>query len=183
MRALLLYQSITGNTLKVTQVIQESLEAEGIDVTARIISAGMPDDLLDYDIVFLGSPSYNFLPHRVVLDFVADRMRLHSQRGDIIVRAPKRPGKYAVVFITCSGQHTGIDEATTAGKYLCQFLSHLGFNIVGEWYVVGEFHGNEEASTEGWLGDIRGRPNVADLAEVHGNIAELVRRFTGVGSN
>jgi len=174
-RALLLYQSVTGNTEKVAGALREGLEAEGIEVVTRRIAEAVPDDLLDFDLVCLGTPAYQFLPHRVVLDFVAERMRTHSQRGDIVVRAPKRPGKYSVVFVTYSGQHTGIDEATTAGKYLGQFLLHLGFAVVGEWYVVGEFHGNKEASTEGWLGDIRGRPNAADLAEVRDRAARLAK--------
>ena len=179
LKALLLYHSVTGNTEKVARALREGLEASGIDVTVRRIVEGVSEDLLDYDLVCLGSPSHQFLPHRVVLDFVAERMRLHNQRGDIVVRAPKRPGKHAIVFITYSGQHTGIDEATTAGKYLGQFFAHLGFAVVGEWYVVGEFHGNEVANTKGWLGDIRGRPNAADLAEVRDRAAALAGKLVG----
>ena len=175
MRALLLYHSVTGNTEKVAGALREGLESEGVEVIVRPIARGVPDELLDFDLVCLGSPSYQFLPHRTVLDFVAERMRRHAQRGDIVVRAPKRPGKLAVVFITYSGQHTGIDEATPAGKYLGQFLAHLGFTVVDEWYVVGEFHGNEEASTKGWLGDIRGRPNAAELAEIRDSAAKVAR--------
>lgn len=144
-------------------------------MAVRRIVAGVPESILEYDLVCLGSPSYQFLPRRVVLDFVAERMRHHNERGDIVVRAPKRPGKRAVVFVAYSGRHTGLDEATTAGKYLGQFFAHLGFEVAGEWYVVGEFHGNEEASTKGWLGDIRGRPNAADLAEVRDRAATLAR--------
>jgi menaquinone-dependent protoporphyrinogen IX oxidase len=177
LKALLIYHSVTGNTEKVAVALREGLEAAGTQVTVRRLAEGITEDILDFDLVCLGSPSYHFLPHRVVLDFVAERIRLHNQRGDIVVRAPKRPSKRAVVFVTYSGQHTGIDEATTAGKYLGQFLAHLGFEVVDEWYPVGEFHGNEEASTKGWLGDIRGRPNAADLAEVRANAVALARRL------
>lgn len=177
LKALVLYHSVTGNTKKVAQALQEGLEAGDCSVTVRAIADGVSEDLLDFDLVCIGTPSYQFLPHRVVLEFVAERMRLHSQRGDIRVRAPKRPGKSAVVFVTYSGQHTGFDEATTAGKYLAQFLAHLGFGVADEWYVVGEYHGNEEASTQGWLGDIRGRPNAADLAKVVEKAFGLARRI------
>ena len=175
--ALVLYHSVTGNTEKVARAIADGLAAEGCEVMTRSIAEGLPEDLYEFDLVCLGSPSYQFLPHRVVLDFVAERMRRHGQRGDIKVRAPERPSKRAVAFITYSGQHTGIDEATTAGKYLGQFFAHLGFEVVGEWYVVGEYHGNEEASTKGWLGDIRGRPNAADLAEAREKASSLGRRL------
>ena len=60
---------------------------------------------------------------------------------------------------------------------MAQFFKHIGFEVAGEWYVVGEFHGNEERSTKGRLGDIRGRPNQADLEEVRCKVAALLRSF------
>jgi hypothetical protein len=39
---------------------------------------------------------------------------------------------------------------------------------------VGEVHGSEEASTKGRLGDIRGRPNEQDLAQVKTDVHQLV---------
>ena len=94
--------------------------------------------------------------------------------------APKIPGKNAVVFCTYSGPHTRINEATTAGKYIGHFFEHLGFEVAGEWYIVGEFHNFEEHSTMGRLGDIRGRPNEQDLAEVENDVSQLVRSLTSV---
>ena len=71
--------------------------------------------------------------------------------------------KNALVYVTYSGPHCGINEALPTGKYLRQFFEHLGFEVKGEWYEVGEFHGWEEGSTLGIFGDIRGRPNKKDL--------------------
>jgi len=42
---------------------------------------------------------------------------------------------------------------------------------------VGEFHGSEEASTLGRLGDIRGRPNAKDLRKVEDDVAHLLDRL------
>ena len=180
-RALVLYHSITGNTMKVANALAEGLEEAGDSVTMRGIAGGVPDDLLEFDLVCLGAPSIQFLPPKPMLDFVAARLRLHNQRGDVKVRAPQRPGKHGVVFITYSGQHTGIAEATTAGKYLAQFLAHLGFALDAEWYIPGEYHNNEVASTQGWLGDIRGRPNAADLAEIKGKAGALAHLLSKEG--
>ena len=47
-----------------------------------------------------------------------------------------------------------------------QFFEHVGFTIIAEWYVLGEFHGNLENSTLGRMGDIRGKPNQADLTKI-----------------
>jgi len=87
----------------------------------------------------------------------------------------KGPRKEGRSFCHISGPHTGIDEALPVGKYCRQFFEHLGFDLVGEWYVVGEFHGSEENSTKGRLGDIRGRPNKKDLDEVENNVLTLIR--------
>jgi len=44
------------------------------------------------------------------------------------------------------------------GKTIRQYFDLFGFNVVGEWYIISEFHGREDMSTLGRLGDIRGRP-------------------------
>ena len=87
--------------------------------------------------------------------------------------APKVNGKNALIFCTYSGPHTGIDEATPAGKTMRQYFEHFGFNVVAEWYVVGEFHGREDMSTLGKLGDIRGKPTTEDLAKIKKKAQQL----------
>jgi hypothetical protein len=49
-----------------------------------------------------------------------------------------------------------------------------------EWYVVGEFHGSEEKSTMGRMGDIRGRPNEEDLRKVRQDTIRLAHRIDEV---
>jgi hypothetical protein len=44
---------------------------------------------------------------------------------------------------------------------------------------VGEYHGSEESSTKGRLGDIRGRPNGEDLRKVKQDTRRLVDEMTG----
>jgi flavorubredoxin len=175
MKTLVLYWSATGNTEKVALAIQQALNAEGITPVVRKVGEAGGEELFQYDLIFLGTPSYSFLPPEPVLKFVKEKMGLHGQRGDIKLGAPLVPGKTAVVFCTYSGPHTGVREATPVGDYLGQFFEHLGFEVAAKWYTVGEFHGREEFSTKGRLGDIRGRPNPEDLAEVQGNVAALVK--------
>ena len=100
------------------------------------------------------------------------------KEGELLVKmrpgAPKVPGKNALIFCTYSGPHTGIREAIPAGLYAGQYFEHLGFTVLDEWYVVGEFHGSLELSTQGRLGDIRGRPNEDDLRKVKEDSRRLV---------
>ena len=175
MKALILYWSATGNTEKVANAIRVGMENVGLDPKVRKIEDAKSEELLDYDIVCLGSPSHMFLPAEPVLQFVRGKMRDYSKRGFIKPCAPKVQNKYAVVFCTYSGPHTGIDEAAPAGKFMQQFLAHLGFEVIAEWYVIGEFHGNEILSTQGKLGNIKGRPNRQDLTRITDATAELVK--------
>ncbi len=175
LKTLILYWSASGNTEKVASTIQKTLEKYNITPVVKRIADAAAEELYDYDLVFLGAPSYSFQPPEPVQRFIKDKMKLHSERGDIKIGAPTIPGKTAVVFCTYSGPHTGIKEATPAGDYMEQFFEHLGFRVAGKWYIVGEFHGREEFSTKGRLGDIRGRPNKQDLAEIEGNVSELIK--------
>jgi hypothetical protein len=176
-KALIIYWSATGNTEKVANTILDTLNGEGVKPIIRKVGDAAGEELYDYDLVFLGAPSYSFQPPEPVLRYVKDKMKLHSERGDIKLGAPKIPGKTAVVFCTYSGPHTGISEATPAGDYMGQFFEHIGFDVAAKWYIVGEFHGREELSTKGRLGDIRGRPNEQDLAEVQNNVSILINNI------
>jgi len=175
LKTLIIYWSATGNTEKVASAIQKALVREGAKPVVKKISEAAEEELYQYDLIFLGSPSYQFLPPEPVLRFVKQKMKVHLKRGDIKLRAPKIAGKTAVVFCTYSGPHTGIKEATPVGEYLGQFFEHIGFDVVAKWYIVGEFHGQEDLSTKGKLGDIRGRPNRQDLSEVEDNVSELIK--------
>jgi len=86
----------------------------------------------------------------------------------------------AVIFCTYSGPHTGVNEAIPVCKYLGQFFEHLGFEVAGEWCIVGEFHNREELSIKGKMGDIRGRPNEQDLSKVEKDVRQLIKSIRDV---
>ena len=100
----------------------------------------------------------------------------YRKQGKIKPSAPKVAGKNALIFVTYSGPHTGLDEATPAGKYMAQFFDHVGFNVIGEWYILSEFHGNLENSTKGKMGDIRGKPTADDLLKIKQDAKALAEK-------
>jgi len=167
--------SATGTTEKVANTILDTLIHAGIKPIIKKVAEAADVQLYDFDLVFLGAPSYSFQPPEPVQKFIKAKMKLHMERGDIKPGCPVLPGKTAVVFCTYSGPHTGIAEATPAGDYMGQFFEHLGFSVAAKWYTVGEFKGHEDLSTQGRLGDIRGRPNVKDLAEIESNVSTLLK--------
>lgn len=179
MRAVVIYWSKTGNTAKAATAIKEGLEAGGAGVDLALVENAERLDYFDYDLVCIGFPSYQWSPPQAVVRLLKTKHRQYAEQGRVEVNAPQVPGKYALVFCTYSGPHTGIDEAIPAAKYAAQFFAHLGLTVLGEWYIVGEFHGDEKASTRGCLGDIRGRPNEQDLKHVWEKAASLVRRLRG----
>jgi len=175
LKALVLYWSATGNTEKVANTIVKSLEAEKVSTVVKKVADANDEELFGYDLVFLGCPSYSFLAPDPVIAWVKHKMQVHHSRNDIKLTAPRLPGKTAVTFVTYSGPHTGIREASPVGEYLGQLFEHLGFDVAAKWYVVGEFHNRPNYNTQGRLGDLTGRPNKTDLEEVENNVVKIVR--------
>jgi flavodoxin len=173
-KALIVYWSATGNTEKVANTIQKILSQEQISTDMLRLPTEEEVHLYDYDMVFLGAPAYRWLPPKQVQEFIDKIFVYHRERGDVKPCAPKMPGKFAVSFCTYGGPFTGVKAAIPAGKYMGQFLEHIGFDIKGEWYTVGQFSGDNPLNTKGTLGDIRGRPNAQDLAEIENNTRELI---------
>ena len=174
MNILNLYFSGTGNTKKVADIIAETARAEGSTVDTVRIQKTMDEnfDLLEYDTVFAGSGVYEWLPGQPVISLFNKLAREYRKNGIINQPAHKRYPQKAVIYCTYGGTHTGINEAIPTVKYMGQLFDHLGFDIIGEWYFVGEFHGGfRDFSKKGKLGDITGRPNQSDLNE----ISEMVK--------
>jgi hypothetical protein len=178
MRAAIIYWSQTGNTEKVARAVEEGLTSAGADVELLRVEDAGDIDFYAYDLLCVGFPSYQWSPPKPVDDFLNRRFNAYRREGSVKVGAPPVPGRHVLIFCTYSGPHTGIREAIPAGKYAGQFFEHLGIPVIDEWYVIGEFHGREEASTQGRLGDIRGRPNEEDLAKVRADVVALAQRLS-----
>ena len=170
MKILNLYFSSTGNTEKVAQRISASAAKEGHEVDTVKITGGKEEvDLLQYDLVFIGSGVYQWLPGKALQEFIGAKLSHYSEAKEIKMASPRRPQKKAVVYCTYGGAHTGANEAIPAVKYMGQLLDHLGIEVVAEWYIIGAYPGTgrfKEFSAGGRLGNIEGRPNEADLADV-----------------
>ncbi len=182
MKTIILHQSFTGNTKKVTRRIEKALNSEGIIPEIIKLSKEKDIELYDYDLVFLGTPVIELLPAKPVFNFIHSQLARHRKRGDIIPSSPKILRKNAVCYCTYSGPHTGIREAVPAMKYMEQFFEHLRFSVLGEWYIAGEFKGNEALSTKGPLGDIRGQPSEINLLNIEKKVKNLINKINCTGS-
>jgi flavodoxin len=176
-RAVIIYDSKGGNTEKVAHAIEYGLKRAGMEVLLRKVEDARDIDYFDFDLVCIGSPSYQWHPIKSVNDFLIQKHEYYRRKGLVKTSSPAIPGKYVLSFCTYSGPHTGTNEATPVCKIMGQFLEHLGFTPVGEWCVLGEFHGSEELSTKGRMGDIRGKPTKTELQKISEDMYELARKL------
>jgi flavorubredoxin len=179
--ALVIYFSSTGNTEKAAQAIRMGLEEAGVRVTMKKAREAADLDYFNYDLVCIGSPAIEWHPANPICELLKKNLAAHRKEGKVKLGAPKVPGKNALIFITYSGPHTGVGEAVPAGKYIGQFFEHVGFNIVGEWYILSQFNVSlprmEKANTEGRMGDIRGKPNAEDLQKIRQDAKALASKI------
>jgi len=178
MNVLNLYFSSTGNTEKVAFKIQDTVRELGHTVqTVKVTSGDMDVDVLEFDFVFIGSGVYGQLPGNPMIELHRRLLQKYSKDGEVKPASPRRPSANVVVYCTYGGVHTGINEAIPAVKFMGQLYDHLGYTIVGEWYIVGEYKtdGSRDRSINGRLGDIRGRPNIDDLKEVAEKVKGILR--------
>ena len=175
--ALLIYWSKTGNTEKVALAVKEGLEGGGLKVVMKRIEEAAEVDFFEYDLVCIGSPTYQWHPPQPMDDFLKKKHNRYCNEGKIKLGAPKISGKSALVFCTFAGPHTGSNEVIPAGKYISQFLEHLGFSVLGEWYVLSEYSGWKEGNIQGRMGDIQGKPSKEDLLKIKRNAQEISEKI------
>jgi menaquinone-dependent protoporphyrinogen IX oxidase len=91
MKILNLYFSSTGNTEKVAQRISATAAQEGHEVdTVKIAGEQQEDvDLLRYDLVFIGSGVYQWLPGKALQEFIGAKLTHYAEAKEI---KPSRPG-------------------------------------------------------------------------------------------
>jgi len=173
-KAAIIYWTNTGNTQKVAETIKSSLENIEWEVSLLKVKEAHDLDYFEFDLVCIGFPSYEWTTPRPMTNFLKTNLNKHRKAGLVQLGAPKVPGKYVLIFCTYSGPHTGINEAIPAGLYAGQFFEHIGFTVVDAWYVLSEFRGQEDVSTMGRMGDIRGKPTSQDLVKIKADIIKLV---------
>ena len=176
MRILNLYHTTTGNTLKVAERINQTLLDLGHTLDSVKVGKETTIDVLEYDLVFAGSGVYAWLPGKPMQQLFGELRAAYAKNG-LIKPASPRIQKKAILYCTYGGVHTGINEAIPAVKYMGQLFDHLGFEILDEWYFIGEYKPEKirEMSLNGRLGNITGRPNEADLQEVEQKVRGIMR--------
>ena len=84
------------------------------------------EELYNYDLVFLGTPSHMWQPPVTVQEYIKARMDYYRKLGSIKLCAPKVPGKKAVVFVTSPAPILGSTKHYLLGNIAGNSLSTLG---------------------------------------------------------
>jgi hypothetical protein len=180
MKSLILYDSIGGNTEKVAQRIYNTLNGITDEVHFIKFTSKIAVDFFEYDLIFLGSPVIDWLPTKRMMDFITNQLKHYRDRGKILPASPLKPGKYGICFCTYAGPHIGIKEALPMTMWLRSFLEHIGYAVLDQWHIVGQFHKETDLNTHGRLGIILGRPNDADLLDVENRTRGVVGALAGL---
>lgn len=181
MKSLIIYDSQTENTEKISHTIYGTLFNLRNNTTIIKINGDIQIDIPGYDLVFIGSPIIDWLPTQSMVKFVKASMKSCADNKLIQPSSPKLTGKYAVCFCTYGGPHIAEREAIPATMWLRSFIEHLGFTTLGLWHISGQFVTHPQANslnTKGRLGNIVGRPNENDLKEVSERVTGLYRSLS-----
>ncbi|MEO0122778.1 MAG: NAD(P)H-dependent oxidoreductase [candidate division WOR-3 bacterium] len=124
LKALVSYYSRTGNTKKMAEAIARGIKKEEIEVDLLPLNKIKPKDLLKYNLIVLGSPTYYGLMAGEMKKFIDESVRYHGRLS----------GKVGGAFTSCGGIAGGAE--TTILSILEAFLIH-GMIIMGE---SGSYH-------------------------------------------
>ena len=111
-RVLIIYKSKTGNTEKMALAVEEGLKQEGVEVTKKRIEVVQVDDLLGYDGIIIGTPTY----------FAAMAAEIKKLVDESIKVFGKLEGKVGAAFATSGDLGGGAETALL--DILRSFLVH-----------------------------------------------------------
>lgn len=152
MKSLVIYYSETGNTEKVAKAIAEILNAD-----IKRIEETNPDELNNYDLIFIGTPVHGSRPAKIIEEFLNELPILSNKRGAAFCTIHMFGHKKTFKIIKEKIEDKGINFI---GSFSCKGWSRLIANFGPRIFNIG--HPNKE--------DLK---NAAEFAK---NILEVAQR-------
>jgi NAD(P)H dehydrogenase (quinone) len=103
-KAIVIYYSRTGNTKEMAEIIAGAMTEENVETECKSVSDVKAEDLLDYDAIVVGSPTYYGHMAGPVKQLIDDTVSFHG----------KLDGKIGAAF-TSSANIGGGNETTIMG--------------------------------------------------------------------
>ena len=118
-KALVIYYSRSGNTKKMAESVADGIKKEGVEAVLQDVKDTSPDDLLKYEGLLIGSPTYYGTMSAEIKKLFDDSVKFHG----------KLDGKIGAAF--ASSANVGGGNETTILDILKAMLIH-GMIIPGD---------------------------------------------------
>ena len=99
-----------GNTEKVAQRLTATVQKLGHQIDTINVIGDRELDVLSYDVIFVGSGVYQWLPGKPMQEFISGRLSHYAAAGEIKYASPRRAQKKVIVYCTFGGAHTGANK-------------------------------------------------------------------------
>ena len=123
MKALIVYDSKTGNTEKMAKRIAKAIENNDLEAVLKKVDEASVDELPNVHALILGSPVYYGLPSAKIKEFIDASVKYHGRLTHLVGGA----------FCSAGGTHTGSETTILA---LTEAM------LVHGMIVQGNPHGN-----------------------------------------
>jgi len=113
-KGIVIYHSRSGNTKKMAEIVAESMNEAGLPTECKAVSDVKAEDLLDYDAIVIGSPTYYGHMAGPIKQLFDDTVSFHG----------KLDGKVGAAF-TSSANIGGGNETTIMGILEAMLIAGL----------------------------------------------------------
>ncbi|MGE5614771.1 MAG: flavodoxin family protein [Bacillota bacterium] len=156
-KALIIYYSRTGNTKKMAEHIAEGIRSENVEAEVRDVNNVKADNLLEYDAIIAGSPTYYGSMAGELKKLFEESVRFHG----------KLDGKVGAAF-SSSAQIGGGNETT--------ILDILNAMLIHGMVVQGDCQGDHYGPVSIGSPDDRAAKKCIRMGK---RIAQLVKKLKG----
>jgi len=153
--ALVIYYSRGGNTKKMAESVTQGLEKEGVKADLKDIASVKVDDLLDYDAIIIGSPTYYGTMAAQIKKLLDDTVKFHG----------KLDGKIGGAFSS---------SANIAGGNETTILDILNAMLIHGMIIQGDPEGDHYGAVS--IGEPDNRA-IKECLRMGGRLARLTKRL------
>ncbi len=154
-KALVIYYSRTGNTKKMAQLVSSAIQKEGIDSDLKAVSEVKVDELLKYDAIIIGSPTYYGSMSFEIKKLLDESVKFHG----------KLDGKVGAAFSS---------SANVAGGNETTILDILNAMLIHGMIIQGDPQGDHYGPVA--VGSVDDRAS-KECARMGSRVAKLVKKI------
>lgn len=156
-KAIVIYYSRTGTTKTMAELISTSIKDEGLEVDLKKVEEIKPQELLDYDAIVIGSPTYYGTMAYQIKKLLDDSVKFHGSLD----------GKVGAAFSS---------SANIAGGNETTILDILNTMLIHGMIIQGDPQGDHYGAVAVGSVDNRAKKQCLRFGK---RIASLVKRLKG----